>query len=64
MFSWVSGQLLPEKNYPPVGIGVWVKVRVSFRVVGNQAIAPEENYPLVRVRVWLRVSLGLGGQLS
>ena len=31
---------------PPVRVGVWVKVRVSFRVRGNQAIVPETNCPL------------------
>ena len=49
---------------PPVRVGVWVKVRVSFRVEGNQTIASEENCTLVRVWVWVRVSFGVGGQFS
>ena len=56
----VSVQLLPEENCPPVRIEVWVKVRVSFKVGGNQKIAPEENSTMVTVRVWVRVILGLG----
>ena len=54
-------------NCPPVRVGVWVKVRVSFRVgaVGcNQTIASKENCPPVRVRSWLRVSFGVGEQFS
>ena len=49
---------------PPVRVGVWVKVRVSFRVGGNQKIAPKENGSPVRVRVWFRFSFAVGGQLS
>ena len=44
------GKLSPSPSYR---IGVWVKVRVSFRVGGgggNQAIAPEEKWLQVRVR--------------
>ena len=48
-----SGQLPPEENCPPVSVGVLVKVRVSFRVGGNQTIAPEKNWPLVRVSFWV-----------
>ena len=47
-------KLVPE-NCPPGRVAVWVKVRVSFRVGGNQAIAPEENCSSVRVRGWVRV---------
>ena len=54
----------PEENCPPVRIGVWVKVRVIFRIGGNQTFAPEEKSPLVRVSFWVRVSFGVGGQLS
>ena len=46
---------------PRVRVGVWAKVRISFRVGGNQTIAPEENCPPVRVGVKFRVSFGLGG---
>ena len=60
-FVSLSGQLAPEENCPPVRIGIWVKVRVSFRVGGKQTTAPEENFPPVRVRFWLRVSFGVGG---
>ena len=62
MLNPVSGQLPPRKIAPRLGIGVWVKVRVSFRVGGNQTIAIVENWPLVRVRVWVRVSFGVGGR--
>ena len=50
----------PDENPPPppsVSVGAWVKVRVSFRVRGNQTIASEENCPLVGVRI----SFGVGG---
>ena len=42
-------------------VGVWVKVRVSFRVGGYQTSAHEENCPPVRVRVSVRVNFGVGG---
>ena len=48
----------PRKIALPVRVGVWVKVRVSFRVGDNQRIVPEENCPLVRV------SFGGGEQFS
>ena len=62
----VFGQLLPEENCSPVRVGVWVKVRVSFRVgeleqLGSRTIVPEENCPLVRVMACLRVSFAIGG---
>ena len=47
---------------PPVRIGVWVKVRVSFRFAGKPDNCPEENSPLVRV--WVRVGFGGWGQFS
>ena len=50
----------PEENCPTVRVGVWVKVRVSFRVGEQPDNCPEEN----RVRVWLKVSFGVGGQFS
>ena len=55
------GQLPSRGNLPPVRVGVWVKVRVSFRVGGNQTIVPEKSCLPVRVRIWLRVSFGVGG---
>ena len=51
-----------EENCPPVTVGIWVKIRVSFRVGGNQTIVSEENWHLVRVRVWVMVSFGVGGR--
>ena len=35
IFAMVSEQLPPEENCPPVKVGVWVKVRVSFSVGGQ-----------------------------
>ena len=49
--NYPGGKLPPH----PVMVGAWVKVRVSFRVGGNQTIAPEENCLSVRV------SFGVGG---
>ena len=53
----VSGQLLPppEENCPPVRVGVCVKVRVNFRVGGNQTIAPQLGFGF-----GLGLVLGLG----
>ena len=39
----VSGQLPPEENSPPLRVGVSIKVRIIFRVGGNQTIALEKN---------------------
>ena len=50
----------PKENCPPVRVGLWFKVRNSFRVGDNQTITPEENCPPGRVRVWLRISFGIG----
>ena len=52
----------PEGNCPtPVRDGVWVKVRVSFRVGGQpDKIAPEESPPGM-VRVSFSVSFAVGG---
>ena len=36
----VSGQMPLEENCPLVKVGVWVKVRVNFRVGGQL-----DNYP-------------------
>ena len=41
---------------PPVRAGVWVKVRVSFRVRGQPGNCPRGKLPPVRIRVWVRVS--------
>ena len=35
----------PEENCPPVRVGVWVKVRVSFRVGGQPENCPREKLP-------------------
>ena len=51
-----------NENRPSVRVGVWVKVRVSFRV-GVQP-DPKENSPPVRDRVWVRVRFGAAGQIS
>ena len=60
-FVSVSGQLLPEENWPPIRVGVWVKVRVSFRVGGNQTIALEKKYLRLALGFGLGIVLGLGG---
>ena len=65
---WV-GQFLPKENYPLVRVGVWFKVRFSFRVGGKPANCPRGKLPLARARVWVRVSFRLGvnfprGQLT
>ena len=39
----VSRQLPPEENCPPVGVGVWVKVKVSFRDVEQPDNCPREK---------------------
>ena len=57
----ISRQLPPEENCTPCRVGGPVKVRVRFRVGGNQTIATEKNWPLVRVRGWVKVSFGVGG---
>ena len=63
-FSSVSRQLPHNENCPLVRVGIWLKVRVSFSVGGEQTIASEKFFPTVRVRVWLRVSFGIGRQFS
>ena len=45
----------PKESCPSVRVGVWIKIRVSFRVGNNQTISPKENCPLVRAKVWPRV---------
>ena len=70
LFKWidisclVSGPLPSEENCPPVTVGVWVNVRVSFRVGGQPENYPQGKLPPVRVRVWVRVSSGVWGQFS
>ena len=41
IFSWVSGQLSPEENCSPFMVGIWVKVKVSFRVGGG--VQPDDR---------------------
>ena len=36
-------KISPEENCPPVRVGVWVTVRLIFRVGGKQKIASEEH---------------------
>ena len=57
-FSRVSRQLPHNENCPLVRVGIWVKVRVSFSVGGEQTIASEKFFPTVRVR------FGIGRQFS
>ena len=56
--KWIEGNC----PLPPFRIGVWVKVRVNFRVGGQPDNSPKENCPLVRV--WVRVSFSVGRQFS
>ena len=37
--------IAPEENCPPVKVRVWVRVRVSFRVGGGEAIFLGGNCP-------------------
>ena len=55
---WV-GQFLPKENYLLVRVGVWVKVRVSFRVGEKTANCPRGKLPSARVRVgvWVKVRI-------
>ena len=59
MLLSVSGQLNPEEKFPPVRIGVWVKVRVRFRVGGQPDNCPRDNS--ARLGLGLGFVLGLGG---
>ena len=49
----------PKENCPPVRVGLWFKVRNSFRVGDNQTITPEENCPPVGLGFGLGLVLGL-----
>ena len=61
----VSRQLPPDKNCPTVRVGVWVKVRATFRVGGQPDNCPRRKLPpQVRFRVQVRVNFGVGGQFS
>ena len=65
MYTMVSGQFPPEKNSPPVWIGVWVKVRVSFRVGGQPDNCPQgKQPPLLGLGFGLGLVLGLEGNFS
>ena len=37
--------IAPKENLPPVRVGVWVKVRVSFRVGGQPDDCPRGKLP-------------------
>ena len=65
MQHWVSRQLPPEENCPPLRAKVSVKVRVSFRV-GRQPdiIALKEIAPWLGLKFGLGFSFGVGGQFS
>ena len=56
----------PRKFSPQVRIGVWAKVKVSFRVGRQPGNWPRGKFPSpqVKVRFWLSVNLGVGGQFS
>ena len=47
-----------------IRVGVWVKVKVSFRVGGKPDNCLQGKLHPVRVRVCLRVSFGVRGQFS
>ena len=54
--------IAPRGKLPPVRMGVWVKVRVSFRVGDPPDNWPRGKWlPLLRVRVSVRASFGVGG---
>ena len=62
MLLSVSGQLTPEEKFPPVRIGVWVKVRVRFRVGGQPDNCPRDNS--ARLGLGLGFVLGLGATVQ
>ena len=55
LLNTVSGQLPPEENCPPVKVGVWVKVRISFGVGATRQLSSKKNFP----RLGLGFGLGL-----
>ena len=58
----VSRQLPPEENCSPVRLGVWAKVRVSFRVGGpTRQLSPRKIVPELGLAVVLGLILGLRG---
>ena len=63
---WYIGirTIAPRGKLPPVRDGVWVNVRVSFRVLGQPDNCSRGRLPPVRVRVWVRVSFEVVGQFS
>ena len=58
---WYPDNFPPKENCRPVRVVVWAKVRVSFRLGGNQIIAHKEKCPpsLVSVRFGLGLVMGL-----
>ena len=50
-----------EKIAPPIRIGVWVKVRASFRVGRQPDKCPRGKLPPVGVRVLVRISFEVEG---
>ena len=63
----VNQTIAPEENSPPVRIGVWVKVRVSFRVGGQPENCPRGKQPpgqrqgLGQGQFWGWGTISLGG---
>ena len=47
--------MFPKENWPPVWVGVSVKVKVSFRVRGEPVKCPGGKLP-----PWLGLGFGLG----
>ena len=66
MGCWYIGirTIAPRGKLPPVRDGVWVNVRVSFRVLGQPDNCSRGRLPPGRVRVWVRVSFEVVGQFS
>ena len=60
----VSGQFSPEENCPVVRIGVWVKVKVSFRVGKQPDNYPQDCCPRLGLGFGVGLVLWFGGQFS
>ena len=63
----VSGQLPPDENCPQVRVGVWVKVRVTFRVGGQPDNCPRRKLlppPRLGLEFWLGLILGMVGNFT